>query len=328
MKTNIVDISVTDVTKIFYTGFLKKKTAVESLTLDIPQGEIVGLLGANGSGKSTTIKMILGFLKPTEGNISVCGVRAGTRESRQMIGYLPENPRFQKFMHGREILEYYGRLYGLKSSELKARAQQMLELVGLSHAADESVAGYSKGMTQRLAIAQAILNKPRLLIFDEPMSGLDPLGRMEIRNLVRTIHDEMPQTTIFFSTHILSDVESLCSSVALLKKGKLQAHCEIEKLMTSDSEQFSVVTTGLPKTLEDQYRRDYPVATTSLGLAITLDGVDILITRLSEIRRSGAKVVSVNSQRRGLEEALFSDKGGPLPVAASANQDAQMGGSR
>jgi ABC-2 type transport system ATP-binding protein len=298
-----------EVTKTFPTSVFKKKTAVDNLTLDIPQGEIVGLLGANGSGKSTTIKMILGFLKPTVGQIWVCGQTAGTRQARELIGYLPENPRFQKFMRGGEILQYYGRLYGLSGSDLRARTESMLELVGLAPAAAERVGGYSKGMTQRLAIAQALLNKPKLLIFDEPMSGLDPLGRMEIRNLIRTIHAELSKTTIFFSTHILSDVEALCSSVALLKKGQLQAHCEIDQLMKSDSEHFSMVVTGLPKNLEDQYRREYAALSTSLGLAFTVDSVDVLITRLSEVRRSGARIVSVNSQRRGLEEALFSDKG-------------------
>lgn len=308
MNQMAVDIALTDVTKEFVTGFLKRKRAVENLTLDIPQGEIVGLLGANGSGKSTTIKMILGFLMPTKGQILVCGQPAGERQSRSHIGYLPENPRFQRFMTGRQILYYYGALYGLSSRQLPKRIDHMLDLVGMRDAAEERVSGYSKGMTQRLAIAQAILNVPKLLIFDEPMSGLDPLGRMEIRNVIRNIHEQMPKTTIFFSTHILSDVETLCSSVALLKKGRLQTACRIDSLMNSDAEHYSVVVTGIPKTLSEKYAKDCEMTQTSLGTNIQITGLDILISRLSEIRKSGARIVSINSQRKGLEESLFSDR--------------------
>ncbi len=308
MSTKVIDISINEVTKEFATGIFKKKLAVDKLTLDIPRGQIVGLLGANGSGKSTTIKMILGFLKPTHGQIFVCDQPAGTRQSRSLIGYLPENPRFQKFLRGEYILNYYGRLYGLGGKQLTQQTDHMLELVGLKHARAERVGGYIKGMTQRLAIAQALMNKPKLLIFDEPMSGLDPLGRMEIRDLIRAIHDGMPDTTIFFSTHILSDVEALCSSVALLKKGVLKTACEINQLMVQDGQFYSIVVTDLNQTLETKYRAEHGATTTSLGLSFNVESVDILTARLTEISRTGGTIVSVNTQRRGLEEILFSDR--------------------
>jgi ABC-2 type transport system ATP-binding protein len=308
MSTKVIDISINEVTKEFPTGIFKKKLAVDKLTLDIPRGQIVGLLGANGSGKSTTIKMILGFLKPTHGQIFVCDQPAGTRQSRALIGYLPENPRFQKFLRGEYILNYYGKLYGLSGKQLSQQTDHMLDLVGLKHARAERVGGYSKGMTQRLAIAQALMNRPKLLIFDEPMSGLDPLGRMEIRDLIRAIHDGMPETTIFFSTHILSDVEALCSSVALLKKGVLKTACEINQLMVQDGQFYSIVVTGINPALESKYRTEHGASSTSLGLSFNVESIDMLTARLSEISRAGGTIVSVNTQRRGLEEILFSDR--------------------
>jgi ABC-2 type transport system ATP-binding protein len=300
------DIVLHELTKIFQTGIFKRKTGVENLSLAIPRGEIVGLLGANGSGKSTTLKMVLGFLQPTRGTILICGKRGGTRESRQLIGYLPENPRFQKFLTGKDILRYFGRLLGMGGAGLEKRADFLLDLVGLGKAGLERVQGYSKGMTQRLAIAQSLLNQPKILIFDEPMSGLDPLGRMEIRTLIQRVHREMDQSTIFFTTHILSDVEALCSSVALLKKGKLEVFCPISQLLNQDSEHYSLTAASLPESLRSRYLAEGGTAS-PLGITIEVSGTDRLTAVVSEISNAGARVVGLNSKRRGLEEALFSD---------------------
>lgn len=170
---NQSSIVLTDVTKTFKTGLFKTKLAVDHLNLDIPSGEVVGLLGPNGSGKSTTIKMILGFLRPSSGEILICGHSAENKSARRFLGYLPENPRFQKFLTGNEILKYYGNLLGLQGIDSEKKMTFLMELVNLKHACKERVQGYSKGMTQRLAIAQSLLNNPPILIFDEPMSGLD-----------------------------------------------------------------------------------------------------------------------------------------------------------
>lgn len=304
------DITLIELTKIFQIGVFKRKTGVDNLTLSIPRGEIIGLLGANGSGKSTTLKMILGFLRPTRGNILICGKHAGTRESRSLIGYLPENPRFQKFLTGKDILRYFGRLHAMSGAALEKRVDALLDLVGLGSAGLERVQGYSKGMTQRLAIAQSLLNSPKILIFDEPMSGLDPLGRIEIRELIRRVHSEMAQSTIFFTTHILSDVESLCSSVALLKKGKLEVFCPIAELLNKDTEHFLLTAASVPAAMKAKYMQNHAALESPLGITFAIDGCERLMHHLKELSQAGAQVVGLNSKRQGLEEALFSDKRG------------------
>lgn len=300
-------ITLTNVSKVFKLGIFAKKTAVDDLTLSVPKGKVIGLLGPNGSGKSTSIKMIMGFLKPTSGEILVCGHSTTDRNARRFIGYLPENPRFQKFLKGRELLHYYGSLHQLSGAELKKRTEYYMELVGLKHAADERVGGYSKGMCQRLALAQALINKPSLLIFDEPMSGLDPLGRMEIRKLIAQIHAEMPESTIFFSSHILEDVEQLCSMVALLRKGKLKTYCTIEELVLNEEQRFDITVRGLSATDEAAFAKTHETRKTAIGTSLTISGSDNLVKELEALKKLGASIIGVNSQKRKLEQALFRD---------------------
>lgn len=241
------DISLTDVYKTYPLGLWKKKEAVCGVSFAVPRGEVVGLLGPNGSGKSTILKMTLGFIRPTAGEILVCGHAPSERQSRSFVGYLPENPRFQKFLTAREVLRYYGALCRLERSALSKRVDELLELVALTDAGNERIAGFSKGMVQRLAMAQALLARPRILLFDEPMSGLDPLGRMELRQLIARIHDEMPEATIFFSSHVLSDVEQLCASVVLLSKGKLKSFSRIDELLGARTEAYELTVRGVPE---------------------------------------------------------------------------------
>ncbi len=305
--TSETDIQLIDVTKVFQTGIFKRKVGVRDLSLSVPRGEVVGLLGANGSGKSTTLKMILGFLRPSKGHLFVCGVRANSLAARRQIGYLPENPRFQKFLCAEDILRYFGKLHRLSGLPLENRIRFLLELVGLQTAARERVQGFSKGMTQRLAIAQALINQPKVLIFDEPMSGLDPLGRIEIRRLIKRIHHEMPTCTLFFSTHILSDVEALCSSVALLKKGVLEIHCPISELLKPDTEHFQVTASELSPALSNQMIHEFCGEVSPLGVTFEVKGSEKLTAALNAIQKDGAKVLGLNSKRKGLEETLFSD---------------------
>lgn len=299
-----VDISIQDVSKVFSTGFGKKKTGVNHLSLEVPRGQVVGLLGPNGSGKSTTIKMILGFLQPSAGEIWVCGHKVPDKITRSFIGYLPENPRFPKFLTGRALLKFYGRLLSLSGKALENRIDFLLELVNLKWASDERVQGYSKGMTQRLAIAQSLLNEPRLLIFDEPMSGLDPLGRKDIRKLISRIHTELPQATIFFSSHILEDVEQLCSMVALLRKGQLKTFCSIDELLKLEGQRFEV-SVSLPEA-----RLEVAPQITQVH---TLNSTDELLNFLNESRAKGVRIMGISSHRNKLEEALFKD--GDLPLS-------------
>ena len=301
------DILLTGITKIFRTGFGKKKTAVDNLSLAVPRGEVVGLLGPNGSGKSTTLKMILGFLRPTAGEIQVCGQSSTERESRRQIGYLPENPRFQKFLTGYDLLDYYASLFGMGPAERKKRAEYLLELVGISHAGHERVQGYSKGMTQRLAVAQALLNKPRLLIFDEPMSGLDPLGRMEIRKLIARVHDEMPESTIFFSSHVLEDVEQLCSLVALLRKGRLKTYSAMDKLLNQEQQKFDITVGPVSNAIREKLFKGDPGRKTALGICFTVEGTESLKNDLEELTQNHIPIFNITTHRRKLEEALFLD---------------------
>ena len=293
------DISLIGVTKIFATGVLKRKVGVLDLDLQIPRGEVVGLLGPNGfrSLRSPAFAPVV----PSTGHA------AGSREARAIIGYLPENPRFQRFLRAREILRYYGGLHGITGVNLAKRVQELLELVGLRDAADERVHGFSKGMVQRLAVAQAMLNEPRLLIFDEPMSGLDPLGRIEIRTLIARIHEQNPNTTIFFSSHVLSDVQELCSSVALLKRGRLQRHCSIRELLGEEATTYSLTVRDLGAEHLQRFALGNEIRKTPIGLSFSVEGGETLVGCLSEVKKRGGVLVRVSSEQRSLEEALYSD---------------------
>lgn len=302
----MIPIHLTEVTKVFRTTPWKPKVAVDNLSLEIPHGKIIGLLGPNGSGKSTTLKMILGFLHPTSGEIWIGDHAPSDHKARRNIGYLPENPRFQRFLTARQALSYYGGLLGLTGSTLSNRIDEMLDMVSLSQAQNERIQGFSKGMVQRLAIAQSLLHKPRLLIFDEPMSGLDPLGRMEIRKLIMRVHLENPEATLLFSSHILEDVEQLCSLVALLQKGKLMAFCPIQDLLVPHEEQYSILLSTLPDKLPDRWKKD--AAPTPLGTRLTVAGSYSLIECLQDLKQLKAAILGIHSERRSLEEALFAGK--------------------
>lgn len=299
-------ITLDRVSKRFRTGLWKHKLAVKDLSFDVAAGDILGLLGPNGSGKSTTLKMIMGFLRPTAGEILIGGRSAHEESARRQIGYLPENPRFPKFLTARELLRFYAELLGLDRTLRHSRADELLEVVQLSPVANERIQGFSKGMTQRLAIAQSLLSKPSILIFDEPMSGLDPLGRLEIRRLITQIHQDMPHVTIFFSTHILSDIESLCSSVLLLRQGQLQRQCGITELLSEESQRYELHLTQVPVPLRDAFLETRTGRSTPGGLTVWMEGnTDSLVAKLVELRQAGVKVVSLSSQRKTLEEALF-----------------------
>lgn len=303
------EIALYDLTKVFRLSLRKVKVAVNNITFAVPRGEIVGLLGPNGSGKSTTLKMILGFLKPTSGQILVCGESAESRSARRHIGYLPENPRFQRFLPAKAILKYLGGLLGMSGAALDARSDELLDLVGLRHAAHERVQGFSKGMTQRLAIAQALLNQPKILIFDEPMSGLDPLGRMEIRKLIATVHGEMKHVTIFFSSHILADVEALCSYVILLKNGELKTAAPIDEILFRGKEgrRFEVTTSAPSAIAADSFWAAHPLREFRGGWHITFAGSDDLTEGLDRLKEMGATVWSVTTLSTSLEKALFEE---------------------
>ncbi len=195
------------------------KVAVESLTLRVPRGEIFGFLGPNGAGKSTSLKMLLGLVRPTEGGGRVLGAPLGDRATRGSVGFLPEHFRFHDWLTGRELLRFHGRLLGMRGARLDSRADSLLERVDLLDAADRPVRGYSKGMLQRVGLAQALLAEPALVLLDEPTSGLDPLGRRLVREVLLEL--KANGTAVFLNSHLLGEVEITCERVAFVKAGRV-----------------------------------------------------------------------------------------------------------
>ncbi|NLG35751.1 MAG: ABC transporter ATP-binding protein [Lentisphaerae bacterium] len=206
----------------------KRTPAVQGLSFDVGEGECVGFIGANGAGKSTTIKALMGFLRPSGGRAEVCGLPAGDPESRRRAGYLPEVALYYPFMKAGELLRMYGTLSGMDRGALRERIPEVLEQTGLAGRGGELLRTFSKGMQQRLGIAQAILADPELLVLDEVSSGLDPLGRFDLRNLLQDLKDR--GRTIFFSSHELSEVESLCDRILLIHRGRLLREVTREEL--------------------------------------------------------------------------------------------------
>jgi ABC-2 type transport system ATP-binding protein len=195
------------------------KLAVDDLTLSVRQGEVFGFLGPNGAGKTTSVKMLLGLVRPTAGTATVLGAPIGDRRTRARLGFLPEHFRFQDWLTGREFLGFHGRLYGLGGLDLDRRIDALLDRVDLFDAADRKLHGYSKGMLQRIGLAQALLNSPSLVILDEPTSGLDPIGRRLVRECIAELRGE--GTAVFLNSHLLSEVEVTCDRVAFVKRGRV-----------------------------------------------------------------------------------------------------------
>ena len=284
-----VAIQVRALAKTYKTGFwlLPKVTkALKGLHLDIYEGEAFGLMGLNGAGKTTLIKLILGLLKPTDGEITILGGSISKRSIRSQIGYLSELPYFSRQHTGRELLEYFGGLHSLSGKALKNRVNEVLELVRLAPAADRKVSGYSRGMLQRIGIGQALIGKPRLLICDEPMGGLDPVGYKEMRDIF--IDLKKTGTTLFLNTHILDEVERICDRVGILHQGELKDVAPVSKILESsvpvdywidvDSEESSKLK-GLP--FEDAIRKQGGVQIASMVLAETLS---LLMSRRTKVK--------------------------------------------
>ena len=218
--------------------FKKPKPSLKGLNLNVNEGEIYGFIGPNGAGKSTTIKSILGFLKPDQGEIKIFGDQ-GPGNANDKIGYLPEHPYFYDFLTGREILEYYAKLSGLQGVELGKAIDHSLEMVHANKSwTDERLKKYSKGMVQRIGLAQAILHKPKLLILDEPMSGLDPVGRRDVRQAILNLHSE--GTTIFYSSHVLGDVQQISTKIGMIIDGKMRMEGTVDEMVQTEDQGFVV----------------------------------------------------------------------------------------
>ena len=224
-------VSVRGLTKIFSVPFRRETVvAVRNLELSIEPGEVYGLLGPNGSGKSTTLKIILGLVSPTRGQTQIFGRDSRLVESREAVGFLPENPYFYKYLTGEETLRFFGRLSGLHGTVLKRRIDELLELVGLVHAGRRRLATYSKGMLQRIGLAQALIDEPRLVVLDEPTAGVDPVGSREIRDLI--IDLKRRGITVLLSSHLLAQAQEICDRVGILANGVLVREGRLDELIT------------------------------------------------------------------------------------------------
>jgi len=279
----------------------RKRVALKDLSLAVEQGEIFGLLGPNGAGKTTTLKILMGIIFPTRGSARILGRPLGDKWAKARLGFLPENPYFYDYLTGREFLKYYGQLYGIARQERARRAEALLERVGLRDAATLPLKGYSKGMLQRIGLAQALLNDPQIVILDEPQSGLDPLGRKEIRDLILQLREE--GKTVFFSSHILSDAEIVCDRVAILYGGELRNLGRLSDLLSARIREYEIVARGVPQATLDQWqpRLDRLVVQQEETMMIVREESDAREI-LSQLNRLGAALVSFNPRRETLEE--------------------------
>jgi ABC-2 type transport system ATP-binding protein len=230
----------------------RKTVALKDLTLDINAGEIFGLLGPNGAGKTTAIKILMGIHFPTSGTARLMGKPLGDRAVKAHIGFLPENPYFYDYLTGWEFLDFYGQLYGMNKKKRRLKIEQLLDQVGLSQAANRPLRGYSKGMTQRVGLAQALMNDPEIVFLDEPQSGLDPLGRKEVRDIIISLREQ--GKTVFFSSHILSDAEMICDRVGILFKGELRSIGRLGELLSTRVMDWEVVVKGIPDAFMETWR--------------------------------------------------------------------------
>ncbi len=296
-------IEIENLTQDYSTGFWRKQQirALDGLGLQVEAGEVFGLLGPNGAGKTTTFKILMGLIEPTAGAARIFGETIGEVKMRQRVGYLPEQPYFYDYLTAREFLLYCGALCDLPKSESKQRTDQLLAQVGLTDSADKQLRKFSKGMLQRVGLAQALINDPDLLFLDEPMSGLDPLGRREVRDLIVGLRAR--GKTIFFASHILTDVEAMCDRVAILNKGRLIESGKLSEILKSRINEIEAVVSEVSESALAALKiLALEVSPTPGGARVRLSG-DHDIARLLEItHQSGGRIVSINPVRESLED--------------------------
>jgi len=282
---------------------MRPVAALADLDLSVDEGSIYGFVGPNGAGKSTTIKILVGLIAPTRGDATIFGHAIRDPEARRMVGFLPENPSFHDFLRPLEVLQLMGRLSGMSGSSLRRRSEEVLELVGLAQARELTVRKFSKGMVQRLGLAQAVMHDPPLLILDEPMSGLDPIGRKDIRDLVFELRRR--GKTIFFSTHILGDVEVVCDRVGMLLRGRLVAEGPVGQLLDGSIRAVELRCQALAPDLASALERGAArSATTPDGHTFVFRDVAEANAAAGEVLRGGGRVVALQPIRETLEESF------------------------
>lgn len=297
-------IEIDNLTKDYEVGFWRKRKvrALDGLSLQVEPGQIFGFLGANGAGKTTTLKLLMRLIFPTTGSARILGQDISDVSMHQRIGYLPENPYFYDYLTPREFLDYCGQLFGLDSATRKRRAEDLLTRVNLDQKSwNRQLRKLSKGMLQRVGLAQSLVNDPEVVFLDEPMSGLDPVGRREVRDLIASLRTE--GKTVFMCSHILSDIEVLCDNVAILKQGKLAHAGSLEELRARESHLIEVVVAGANETaLRSNLGSNARVLPDASGLRIHVADEKEIDAVIVAVRKANGKLVSVQPVRQSLEE--------------------------
>jgi ABC-2 type transport system ATP-binding protein len=298
-------LEIRNIQQWFRTGFwLKPATILHGVSLDVPEGSITGFVGPNGAGKTTLIHIITGIRRPRSGTATWKGIPMHQRAGRARIGYLPERPYFHEHLTGRQLLHYFGRLSGLSDGAIAERAPRLLSRVGLNPAGDRPLRTYSKGMLQRIGIAQALIHEPELLILDEPMSGLDPLGRAEMKQLIHELGSE--GRTVFFSSHIIPDVEAVCDRVALIDQGRIVKSGRLSELVSQQDGttrvRFSFIDASPVRSFP------FEVVSEADGHYSASIGTKEVTAALERLIASGAQIQSVEPKHSSLESWFQRDR--------------------
>lgn len=286
---------------------LRMVRALESVDLTVRAGEVYGFLGRNGAGKTTTIKMLCSLLRPTRGEAFVFGENVRTRAARRLIGYLPEQPYFYEYLTPRETIDFYGRLQGLDAAGRAKEWAKLADMLDLGDIAGRRIKGFSKGMRQRVGFAVALVGDPPLLILDEPMSGLDPLGRRAIRELILRMRDA--KKTVFFSSHVLGDVEQICDRAGILVAGRLAKSGRLDELLGARVNQVEVVAANLGTAQAALLAKSAPAHRTLDDLHLfTVDGIEAANALVGRIQRAGGELRDFTPVRKSLEDCFIEEQ--------------------
>jgi ABC-2 type transport system ATP-binding protein len=302
-------VEINELYKTYRIGFFRKRVdAVRGISFQVNRGEIFGFIGPNGAGKTSTIKSILRLIFPTKGSIRLFGLPNSDCRARLRLGYLPENPYIYQYLKPLEFLELCGRLTEMKAKKRRARSQELIERLSLAHAVDRPIGKFSKGMLQRLGLAQALLHEPELLVLDEPFSGLDPIGRKDVRDVLLEHRDQ--GKTLLFTSHTLSDVEMLCDRVAIVKQGKISAYGTLDALLEPAERRVEVELSEVSPTLREQLET---IGVRTQGkereLTVVLQGDEQLPTVIETAMKHRARVIGIRPHRDTLEDLFLRQAG-------------------
>lgn len=306
-------------TKIFDVGLGKRVAAVEDLDLEVAAGEIFGFVGPNGAGKTTTIKMLMGLIFPTRGKAFIFDAPIPSESAKARLGYLPEHPAYHDFLTGTEAMRFFATLAGVPRAEQPRRVDELLGLVGLADAGGRQIRKYSKGMQQRLGIAQALVSDPALVVLDEPMSGLDPIGRREMRDLILEL--KRRGKTVFFSTHILPDVETLCDRVGVIVQGRLRDVGRLGELLSARVTSVEL-TADLPQGRRDPLARGRIIAEEGARVTAVFVDADAADAAVAAVLAAGGRVAALTPHRETLEDFFLRR----LQEGGGARQGTRTGG--